>query len=143
MPYHASFAADDDPRFWFVLDLAIGREHGRALCGPAPAELLAEPPRARVAEHALQAIQWWSAAGLPAQTILAAARSWAWASGGAWLSKDEGADWAAAQLADPGPVERARAARDGGPEPSADDVLAVVEPARRALTGRVRPHAGE
>jgi hypothetical protein len=143
MPYHASFDADQDPRFWFVLDLAIGREHGRALRGPEPAELLEPPPPARVAEHALLAIQWWSAAGLPAQTILAAARSWAWASGGSWLSKDDGAEWAAAQLSDPGPVRRARAARDGGEEPGAEDVLAVVEPARAALSRRVRPRPGE
>jgi hypothetical protein len=37
---HVGYDPRDEPRFWFVLDLAIAREHARPLVGLAPALLL-------------------------------------------------------------------------------------------------------
>ncbi len=45
---------------WYVIDLAIAREHGRALYGPSPAELIAPIPRERVLA-ALEASDRWHA----------------------------------------------------------------------------------
>ena len=39
MPQHVAYDPSEDPRFWFVIDVAIGREAGRALAGPPPAEV--------------------------------------------------------------------------------------------------------
>ena len=33
---------------WYVIDLAVAREHGRALLGPPPAELIPEIPREEI-----------------------------------------------------------------------------------------------
>ena len=37
MERRLSYDAGEEPRFWFLLDLAIAREHGIALAGPPPA----------------------------------------------------------------------------------------------------------
>jgi hypothetical protein len=44
MAHHAAYDPSDNPRFWFVLDVAIGRAAGRALAGPPAAEVLPELP---------------------------------------------------------------------------------------------------
>lgn len=93
---HEGFAAGDDPRFWFVLDVAIGREHGRALAGPPAAEVFPALPRALIAEPLREAIAYYR--GLDPSGIqgaLASCRAWAWAEEGHWLSKGEAARWAA------------------------------------------------
>src|SRR4051794_27097713 len=38
-PEHVGLDPDAEPSFWFTIDLAIAREHGKALLGPPPAEL--------------------------------------------------------------------------------------------------------
>jgi predicted nucleotidyltransferase len=45
---------------WYVVDLAVAREHGRALLGPPPSELIEPIPRERV-EAALDASDRWHA----------------------------------------------------------------------------------
>ena len=44
MAQHAAYDPGEDPRFWFVIDVAIGREAGRALAGPPPADVFPELP---------------------------------------------------------------------------------------------------
>jgi len=81
--------------------------------------------------------------GLPAQTILGACRTWAWATDGRWRSNGESAAWARERLADPGPVDRALRERDGAATtaPPDADVDAVLAVARRALLGSEAPPA--
>jgi predicted nucleotidyltransferase len=45
---------------WYVIDLAVAREHGRALLGPPPSELIAEIPREEILA-ALDASDRWHA----------------------------------------------------------------------------------
>ncbi len=45
---------------WYVIDLAIAREHGRALLGPPPSELIGEIPREEILA-ALDASDRWHA----------------------------------------------------------------------------------
>jgi hypothetical protein len=135
MQQHASLDPREDPAFWFVIDLAIGREHGRPLFGPAPTEVLPPFSRQQVAASLQEALRFWTGPeGTAAQAVLAACRAWAWAAEGVWLSKGAAAEWARERLADRGPVDRAQAARAGfGDEPDADDVAAVLHPAVGAL----------
>lgn len=107
-----SFDAAEEPRFWFVLDLAIGRSHGIALAGPPSGDVLPDLPRAQVADAIRSALGWYGAdGGDDAQTVLAACRSWAWATDGVWRSKGAAAAWARDRLQDPSPVDRALAHR--------------------------------
>lgn len=115
---HVAFDPEDGPRFWFVIDVAIGREHGVPLAGPPPAEVFPELPRPLVADSLAAALDWFESSGeSPEQTVLAACRAWAWATDGRWRSKADSARWASDRLRNPpGPdgaalvLGRARAA---------------------------------
>jgi hypothetical protein len=135
---HISFDQGDEPRFWFVIDIAIGREHGVALAGPPAPSVFPELPRRLVIDALATALDWYeSSSDSPAQTILSACRTWAWASDGRWRSKLDSAHWARDRLADPTPVEAALRARDdpGAAAPTAHGVVLVVDRARAALRG--------
>jgi hypothetical protein len=89
MDHHEGYDPDAEPRFWFVLDLEIAREHARPLVGPHPRELVGE----LVVRQALrESLVWWREYGGP-QAAVAAARTWAWLETGRWLSKREAASW--------------------------------------------------
>jgi predicted nucleotidyltransferase len=100
MARHVAYDPGDDPRFWFVLDVAIGREAGRALAGPPPAEIFPALPAPLVLDAQAQALSWF-AENDPrgGQAALAAARAWAWAEEGRWLAKRPAAVWLAARVA--------------------------------------------
>ena len=135
MERHVAFDPSEDPRFWFVIDVSIARQHAIALDGPQAATVFPEPPRALVVAALREALDWYDAhGGAPAQTILGACRTWAWATDGRWRSKGESARWARERLTDPGPVDRALAAREGGASPGAQDVTPVLALARAALS---------
>jgi hypothetical protein len=137
MERHVAFDPAQDPRFWFVIDVSIARRHALVLHGAEAATVLPEPPRALVVAALREALDWYGGhGGSPGQTILGACRTWAWATDGRWRSKGESARWARGRLDDPGPVDRALAARDGGgAAPGAADVEAVLARARAALDG--------
>ena len=140
MEQHAGFDPDAEPRFWFVLDLAIAREHARPLAGPPPAELLPPLPRPLVIEALQESLAWFGAHDGTA-AVLAACRAWAWAEEGRWLSKGDAAAWAAARLLDPAPVAKALARRSDplAPPPAYDDVGAVYARVLPALTAGSDP----
>jgi Domain of unknown function (DUF4111) len=141
LPRRLSFDPLDDPRFWFIVDIAIGRQHGVALAGPPAASVFPELPRRLVADALATALDWYeSSRGAPAQTLLSACRTWAWASDGRWRSKADSARWARERLADPGPVEAALRSRDDPSvaPPRPDQVAQVVDRAKAALGGERR-----
>jgi hypothetical protein len=124
MRHHVGLDPEAEPRFWFTLD-AIAREHGLALAGAPPADVLALP-RALVVDAARDAVAWYSSRA-SAEAILALSRAWARAADGRWLSKAAAATWAAARLDDPSPARRAldRRADPAAPGPTARDVAAL------------------
>jgi len=136
MSHHVSYEPDEDPRFWFVLDVAIGRERGHALAGPHPSEVFPALPRPLIVESLREALEWQQRddpSGV--QVVLSACRAWAWADQGRWLSKGAAAEWASERLEDPAPVRLALARRDDptGPALSAGDVEIVSQRAELAL----------
>ena len=100
MPQHVAYDPSEDPRFWFVIDVAIGREAGRALAGPPPAEVFPELP-ARLVRASLERALAWFATNDPrgGDAALAAARAWAWAEEGRWLAKGPAAVWLTSRVA--------------------------------------------
>jgi hypothetical protein len=137
MPLHLSTDPAAEPAHWFVVDLAILRDHGVALLGPPPAELVAPVPRAWLLDALGQSLAW-HAANEPVlhQTVLNAGRAWRYAVEGAWSSKDAAAGWALARTEDPELVRTALAIRHG-------DRTLALDPARvdrfvRAVQARVR-----
>jgi hypothetical protein len=135
MSRHVAFSPEEDPRFWFVLDVAIGREVGRPLAGPPAAEVFPDLPRALVLVALGEALDWHGEHDpVGASTVLAACRAWAWAEDGRWLSKGDAARWADAR--GHAAVVRAALARRADPTASAPDpdaVAALLAAVRRAL----------
>lgn len=145
MEHHVALDADEEPRFWFVIDVSIAGQAAVPLAGPPASVALPEPPRALVAAALREALGWYADhGGSPAQTVLAACRAWAWATDGRWRSKGDSARWARDRLGDPRPVDRALRLRDGAAEPalSGAEVDAVVAAARGALDAAMPPAAG-
>lgn len=109
---------DTDPngvaRHWFVLDLAIAREGGRALVGPEPAALIAPVPRPVVLEALAESLDWHTRQeSASTGAVLAACRAWHFVDTGRWSSKGQAAHWARARLEAPELVDRALAIRTG------------------------------
>ena len=141
MPYRLSLDPATEPAHWFLLDLAILRDHGRVLTGPPPRELIGPIPRRWLLE-ALRDSMAWHQANEPVlhQTVLNASRGWRFASEGVWSSKRDAGEWAMARTRDPATVEAALAIRHGdaarprGPAPGERfqaEALAAVERALR------------
>jgi hypothetical protein len=124
MPLHLSTDPAAEPAHWFVIDLAILREHGVALFGPPAGELVAPIPRAWLLDALGDGLAW-HAANEPVlhQTVLNAVRAWRYAVEGVWSSKDAAGGWALAQTEDPALVQTALAIRHG-------DRTQALDPAR-------------
>jgi hypothetical protein len=114
MPLHLSTDPAAEPAHWFVIDLAILREHGVAVFGPPAPQLIASIPR-RWLLDALGDGLAWHAANEPVlhQSVLNAARAWRYAVEGVWSSKDAAGGWALARTEDPALVQTALAIRHG------------------------------
>ena len=89
MDHHEGYDPDAEPRFWFVLDLEIAREHGKSLVGPHPRELVGELD---VRTALRESLAWWRDYG-GEQALVAACRTHAWLETGRWLSKREAYAW--------------------------------------------------
>ncbi len=114
MPLHLSSDPASEPAHWFVVDLAILREHGVALVGPPGHQLVAPIPRAWLLDALGDSLAWHTA-NKPAlhQSVLNAGRAWRYAVEGAWSSKDAAAGWVQARTEDPALVQAAVAIRHG------------------------------
>jgi hypothetical protein len=126
MPYRVSLDPASEPAHWFLLDLAILRDHGRALAGPPPGELVGPIPRRWLLE-ALADSMAWHRANEPAlqQSVLNASRGWRFAAEGVWSSKPDAAAWSRVRTDDPVTVDTALAIRAG-------DQARPLDPARVA-----------
>ena len=92
MAHDVSYDPAENPRFWFTLDVAIGRTLGLTLTGPPPDRLFPELPDALLRRAAHESLEWWWAnGGHPFTAVLAACVAWRWAETGTWASK--GCEW--------------------------------------------------
>jgi Domain of unknown function (DUF4111) len=134
---HVGLEPTAEPAFWFLLDLAIAREHGLSLLGPPLSVLVGELRRDWLLAAAREALDWYDAnEPARASAVLAACRSWRYATDGTWSTKADAAAWAAERLPDPSVPERALELRRGGDaRPLADgEVSLVLRRARAALS---------
>ena len=149
MPYRLSLDPADEPAHWFLLDLAILRDHGRALTGPPPARLVGPIPRRWQLEAVRDSLAWHRA-NEPAleQSVLNAGRGWRYAEEAVWSSKADAAAWALARTDDPATVETALAVRNGDHsrplDPARVDAFRrrVLQAVERALASADREAGG-
>lgn len=130
-PEHLSLDPSREAGHWFLLDIAAGRERGRALVGPPPAQVFAAPQRAWVLDALLESLRWHRDHDLLSPNSVAnACRGWRWAETGTWDSKRAGVAWAAAQPQAPaglGLTADAVQARENVHPEQAREVLAFCE----------------
>ena len=137
MPPHLSLDPASEPAHWFVVDLAILREHGVALVGPPAHQLVAPIPRKWLLDALVDSLAWHAANESSLhQSVLNAGRAWRYAYEGVWSSKDAAASWVLARTEDPTLVQTALAIRHG-------DRSQTLDPARvdrfiRAVEARVQ-----
>jgi Nucleotidyltransferase domain/Domain of unknown function (DUF4111) len=91
---HAGTDPSAEPWFWFVLDLALAREHAVALHGPPAAELIGEVPRPLVLDAMADTVAWYARNEPGEGAVLAAARAWLYAEEGVFASKRDALQWA-------------------------------------------------
>jgi Nucleotidyltransferase domain len=132
MDRQTSFDPRENRRFWFVLDVAIGRALGRTLVGPPPADMFPALPDALVRAAVLESLEWWWTHGGHAAAVLTACIGWRWAAGGGWASKGAAARWATERADEPEVIRAALDRREG------DGILPFDDGAAERLVAMVR-----
>ncbi|KAL2835642.1 hypothetical protein BJY01DRAFT_223282 [Aspergillus pseudoustus] len=80
--------ASSEPLFWFVLDMAMGRELGTALLGPPASGVFAAPKKELILNAIVESLNWHSQqSSLTPDGILNACRALRFAKSGRWGSK--------------------------------------------------------
>jgi hypothetical protein len=83
-----------EPRFWFLIDLAMGRVLGTALFGPPAGEVFAAPNVEWVLDSLIESLDWHRQQPLlTSDGILNACRALRFAKTGTWGSKKDGGNW--------------------------------------------------
>jgi hypothetical protein len=113
MARRVALDASAEPRHWFVLDAAIGREGARALWGPPPREAFPAIPRSLQLAAIAESLDWYAAHEPDnRKAALTAARGWRYLVEGRWSPKEDAARWAAERRPEWAPeIESALAAR--------------------------------
>jgi hypothetical protein len=131
MPFVLSTSPEGEAH-WYAIDRAIVREHGVALVGPAPADVVAPIARELLVGRVLESARWYAAHPEAARddAVLNACRAWRFASEGDWTSKTDAGEWALTRLRPREAVVQALAARSGAgvlDRGSAAELLGDVE----------------
>lgn len=125
-------SADDQPRFWYVLDRAIAHRHGLAIVGPPARTAVADVPRTVLLEAMHESMRWHRLnEKATLYSVLNACRAWWFADEDVLGSKLEGAEWARRRWPTPALIDAAVDLRHGRPahldEGEVDGFLQHVE----------------
>lgn len=114
MADHVSSHPAREAGHWFVLDLAVAREHARRVVGPLPAELIGPVPEPELLAALGDSLRWHAEhEATSANTVLNACRAWRRAARGDWTTKEQAGRWAIEQGADLGLLGGALALHEG------------------------------
>ncbi|RAH69077.1 streptomycin 3''-adenylyltransferase [Aspergillus aculeatinus CBS 121060] len=135
-PDHISLDPANESSHWFLLDIAMGRQLGRSLCGPDPTHAFGAIPQRWILEAIADSLDWHHENELSSpNSILNACRGWQFIVTGEFSSKSDGAKWALQQQDCPDVVRRAILARNTGdklPAAQARMLYDIVMTANRA-----------
>ncbi len=127
----------DDPRHWFLIDLAVVRAHGVAVVGPPAHDLLAPIPRRWLLAALEETVRWHreNEEARPDDAVLNACRAWHYAVEDAWVAKLEAARWARPRARDGDVLRDAVALRlgDRRRRPAPAGVSRFLDAAARAV----------
>jgi hypothetical protein len=142
----ASMDPSSEPPHWFVLDVAMAREHAVTLVGPPPPDVFAEIAGQRVLQALIESVRWHrehDEDGI--QSVLSACRALRYLADGTWVPKPEAARWARARAEDPSAVDAALAAWEGAEGAGLDRRAAarLLDDVERRLQGAVGISPGD
>ncbi|MDP9314021.1 MAG: DUF4111 domain-containing protein [Chloroflexota bacterium] len=140
---HLSLDPPKEASHWFLLDIAMGHEHGRSLSGPPPADVFASIPRCLQLEaiaDSLASHRVHESASI--NSALNACRGWRYAVTGVHGSKRVGAMWARQQSRCPSVVQEAEQRRHGGPPLDAGAVIELTAIVMEAVQTAIRQERG-
>ena len=131
---HLSLDPGEEPSHWFLLDIAMGRELGRSLMGPPPAQAFSPIPRLWQLEAIADSLAWHQEhEPTSANTVLTACRGWQYAVTGESGSKLAGAAWVSQEIGCLDVVEQAKQYQQEGLRFSASDLTAIIERVTEAV----------
>ncbi len=133
---HVRFDPDDEPWFWFALDLGAAADAACVIDGPPPDAIFGTVSRHTILE-AMAASDAWHAVHdrVAPNRVLNACRAWCWVETCSWRSKTAAASWAIDAGGDAALIRRALALRADRADPLAGDrvdrlaagVLEIIE----------------
>ena len=130
---HVSFDPAGESSHWFLLDIAMGRQLGRALYGMPPDEVFGAVPRLWTLEAIMDSLAWHQANEVnSANSVLNACRSWHFIETGEFSSKSSGAQWTMRHHGYSDIIGKALAGRKTGDKLDTDQVMALYEAIREA-----------
>src|SRR5262245_23008914 len=99
---HVGFDPTAEPRYWFILDIALARQSAISLHGPPAAKLIGPIPDRWIADALAEGISWHAKhEPSSANRVLSLCRAWRWTADQTLTSKGAAAAWADARLPDP------------------------------------------
>ncbi|KAJ5162880.1 uncharacterized protein N7500_004710 [Penicillium coprophilum] len=91
---YVNLNSQTEPRFWFLLDIAIGRDLGKSLLGPPPDKLFAAPKVAWILNCMVESLAWYRQNGpVTYDGVLNACRQLCYAKTLTWRSKMDSGTW--------------------------------------------------
>ncbi|KAL2870956.1 uncharacterized protein BJX67DRAFT_343176 [Aspergillus lucknowensis] len=145
MDDHIGLDPSAEPRFWFLLDVAIGRDLGTVLYGPPPQEILAKPKPEWILDCMIESLDWHrDHLPITSDGILNVCRALRAVKTGKWGSKLDGGAWATKfydKLDIVAVASRARRSNEQIPQDKALDFLAFAE--RQLQGSRAALQVGE
>ncbi|UPK89720.1 hypothetical protein LCI18_000655 [Fusarium solani-melongenae] len=94
MEDYINLDSQTEPRFWFLLDIAVGRELGKSIFGPPPDTLFAAPSSECVFDCMIESLAWHRQNGpVDHNGILNACRQLRYDKTSIWGSKKDGGNW--------------------------------------------------
>ena len=107
-------AADEEPRFWYVIDRAIAHRLGVFIAGPRAADVFADASRAKLLEMMGESMRWHRRhERATLYSVLNACRAWRFAAEDVLDSKLAGAAWARSRWPNPSLIDAAVDLRHG------------------------------
>jgi hypothetical protein len=136
MPRVVHFDADEQPRFWYVLDRAIAHRYGIAIIGPPASDVFADASRPTLLDAMVDSMRWHRThEKATLYSVLNASRAWRFAVEDLLGSKLEGAAWARQRWRRPSVIDAAVELRHGRhAQLNADEVDEFLDHVQGALT---------
>lgn len=128
-----------------VMHVAVLRDHGRALLGPAADKVFPRISRSMLLQAFRRELEWAKENASPSYQVLNACRAWRYLDEGLLSSKTAGGEWARERVSEPSTIDAALSHRRGrtdahpDPEAACAFLLGTLRRLERSVAGTSQP----